>query len=84
MVKQFVFSLLILITTGAFAQDLTATQSIPSSVAAGSSFTVEVTINRGSINGFMKFFQELPPGFTAAEVDSKNGTFSFFGLIILL
>lgn len=77
MMKQFVFSFLILVTAGAFAQDLTATQTFPASVAAGSSFTVEITINRGSINGFMKFFQELPAGFTATEIDSKGGSFSF-------
>ena len=56
MIKQIVFGFLILVTTGAFAQDLTATQTVPSSVSAGSSYTTEVTINRGSINGFMKFF----------------------------
>jgi cell division septation protein DedD len=77
MVKQFVFSFLILVTAGAFAQDLTASQTFPSSVAAGSSFTVEININRGSINGFMKFFQELPAGFVATEIDSKGGSFSF-------
>jgi len=77
MIKQIVFGFLILVTTGAFAQDLTATQTIPSSVAAGSTYTTEVTINRGSINGFMKFFQELPEGFTASEIDSKGGSFSF-------
>jgi hypothetical protein len=77
MIKRFVFGFLILITAGAFGQDLTATQTFPSTAAAGSSFTVEININRGSINGFMKFFQELPPGFTASEIDSKGGSFSF-------
>lgn len=77
MIKQVVFVFLILITAGALAQDLTATQSVPASAAPGSSFTVEININRGSINGFMKFFQELPPGFTATEIDSKGGSFSF-------
>jgi hypothetical protein len=77
MMKQLIFSFLILVTAGAFAQDLTATQTIPASAAAGSSFTVEISINRGSINGFMKFFQELPAGFTATEIDSKGGSFSF-------
>jgi hypothetical protein len=77
MMKQFVFSFLILVTTGAFAQDLTATQVFPASAAPGSTFTVEININRGSINGFMKFFQELPPGFTATEGDSKGGSFSY-------
>lgn len=77
MIKQVVFVFLILITAGALAQDLTATQTVPASAAPGSSFTVEISINRGSINGFMKFFQELPPGFTATEIDSKGGSFSF-------
>jgi hypothetical protein len=77
MIKHFVLCFLILVTVGAFAQDLTATQSVPASAAPGSSFTVEININRGSINGFMKFFQELPPGFTATEIDSKGGSFSF-------
>lgn len=77
MIRQFVFGFLILVTAGAFAQDLTATQNVPTTAAAGSSFTVEININRGSINGFMKFFQELPPGFTASEIDSKGGSFSF-------
>ncbi len=77
MMKQFVFSFLILVSARAFAQDLTATQTFPSSVAPGSTFTVEININRGAINGFMKFFQELPAGFTATEIDSKGGSFSF-------
>lgn len=77
MIKQAVFFLFILLTSGAFAQDLTATQTLPSSAAPGSTFTVEININRGTINGFMKFFQELPPGFTASEIDSKGGSFSF-------
>lgn len=77
MIRQFVFGFLIFITAGAFGQDLTATQNVPATAAAGSSFTVEININRGSINGFMKFFQELPPGFTASEIDSKGGSFSF-------
>ena len=77
MMKQVIFFLLILVATGGVAQDLTATQTVPSSAAPGSSFTVEININRGAINGFMKFFQELPPGFTATEIDSKGGSFSF-------
>jgi hypothetical protein len=77
MIRQLVFCFLTFITAGVFAQDLTATQNVPSSAAAGSSFIVEININRGSINGFMKFFQELPVGFTASEIDSKGGSFSF-------
>lgn len=77
MIRQFVFGFLMMVTAGALGQDLTATQNVPSTAAAGSSFTVEISINRGSINGFMKFFQELPPGFTASEIDSKGGSFSF-------
>ena len=43
----------------------------------GTDFTVETLVNRGSVTGFMKFFQEIPEGFTATEIESKNGTFTF-------
>lgn len=52
-------------------------QKVPQTVKAGSEFTVELTINKGSISGFAKFQQELPAGMTASPLDVKNATFSF-------
>ncbi len=68
---------LFLLTSGLFAQDITATQKLPTSAMPGTEFTVETTVNRSKVNGFMKFFQEIPEGFTAAEIESKGGTFTF-------
>jgi hypothetical protein len=77
MLRSFVFIFITLVASNAIiAQDLTASQIIPNTVAAGSSFIVEIKVNRGSVSGFMKFYQELPKGFTATEIDSKGGSFS--------
>jgi hypothetical protein len=61
----------------ASSQDLTATQNIPATVTPGTDFTVEISINRGTVTGFMKFFQEIPQGCTATDIDSKSGSFTF-------
>ena len=75
MLKSF-FITCLLATKCIVAQDLTASQNIPATVAAGSSFIVEIEVNRNNISGFMKFYQELPQGFTAIEMESKGGSFS--------
>lgn len=78
MLKSLVFTFITLVASSAIAvaQDLTASQIVPNTVVAGSSFIVEVKINRGNVSGFMKFYQELPKGFTATEIESKGGSFS--------
>lgn len=76
MYKYFTF-LLLFLTTGLFAQNITATQKVPVSAMPGTDFIIETTINKGNSKDFMKFFQEIPEGFTATEIESKNGTFSF-------
>lgn len=77
MIKHIAFAFLFFAVSISFAQELTATQKLPATVDPNSEFTVEITINRGQINGFMKFFQPLPEGFTATEIDSKGGSFTF-------
>lgn len=76
MYKYFTF-LLLFLTTGLFAQDITATQKIPKTAMPGTEFTVETTIYKAGVTGFMKFFQEIPEGFTATEIESKAGAFTF-------
>lgn len=56
---------------------LTAFQKAPATAAPGASFIVKLSINRGAVDGFMKFSQALPEGYTALEIDSKNGDFRF-------
>ncbi|HWY98142.1 MAG TPA: hypothetical protein VNY36_03555, partial [Bacteroidia bacterium] len=51
---------------------VTVTQTAPPSANPGSSFTVEVTINKGATTGFAKYQADLPQGFTAKEGE-KNG-----------
>ncbi len=78
------YKLIILILIGVFSSfnffgdgDVTLTPSIPSQVEAGKEFTVEITIHKGDIEGFARFQQELPVGFTAIEKKSANGEFHF-------
>lgn len=56
---------------------LTAFQKAPATAVPGASVIVKLSINRGAVDGFMKFSQALPVGYTALEIDSKNGDFRF-------
>jgi cell division septation protein DedD len=60
-----------------FAEGITVTQNIPSSVKPDSEFTIELTINKGSIGGFAKLQQDLPEGFTAFQDENNGASFSF-------
>ncbi len=60
-----------------FTEGVTVTQNVPSSAKAESEFTIEVTINKGSIGGFAKLQQELPEGFTAIEDKNSGASFTF-------
>ncbi len=57
-----------------FQTNVTATQSVPASADAGSSFMVEVSINKADISGFAKYQEDLPKGFTAVAVDKQGAT----------
>ncbi|MDQ3048999.1 MAG: hypothetical protein M3R27_15730 [Bacteroidota bacterium] len=60
-----------------FADGITVTQKVPSKVKADSEFTVELTINKGTIGGFAKLQQDLPEGFTAVQEDNNGASFTF-------
>lgn len=60
-----------------FSQDLTATVKTVNSVIAGKDFIVEISINKTGTGGFMKYFQELPPGYSATTIETKGGDFTF-------
>lgn len=70
------FIILLISCIQSFGQ-LAALQKVPATVSAGSSFTVKLSINRGSINGFMKLSQSLPEGYSAVEIESKSGDFRY-------
>lgn len=62
---------------GLSAQNITGTQKIPTNALPGTDFIVETTVNKGTIKDFMKFFQEIPEGLVASEMESQGGTFTF-------
>ncbi|MBA3971010.1 MAG: hypothetical protein H0X46_02510 [Bacteroidetes bacterium] len=76
MLKFFSFFFFLFVSQ-ALCSQITATQKIPAGAMPGTDFIVETTINRGTVNGFMKFFQEIPEGLTASEIESSSGTFTF-------
>jgi hypothetical protein len=51
--------------------------NLPETANAGEEFLVEVTINKGDIDGFARFEQELPVGFKAEARQIANGEFRF-------
>jgi hypothetical protein len=77
MFKCFSFIFLLFVTSTIVGQEVTASQKIPSSVMPGTDFIIETTINRGNVNGFMRFFQELPEGFIPTDIESKGGSFTY-------
>lgn len=57
--------------------DISVSTNIPSQMNPGDEIIAEITINKGSVAGFVKFQQDYPEGFLVSEVDSKGGNFSF-------
>lgn len=77
MVKYFRFIFLLFVVKSSLAQEISATQKFPDTAIPGGDYIVEITVNRKGITGFMKFFQGVPEGCTAKEIESKGGSFSF-------
>ncbi|HEX8517010.1 MAG TPA: hypothetical protein VF868_12475 [Bacteroidia bacterium] len=69
--------ILLILTSISYGQDITATLKAPSSIEPGKDLPVEITVNKAGVTGFIKYFQELPAGFTAADIDSKGGNFTY-------
>lgn len=60
-----------------FADGITITQNVPSTVKTEGEFTVELTINKGTVGGFAKLQQDLPEGFTATQDENSGASFTF-------
>jgi len=60
-----------------FGGDVTLKMDAPNQVNAGSEFVVEITIDKSNIEGFARFQQELPSGFTAESIDNGGADFTF-------
>jgi len=72
-----VFNLVGILIMNLFSGDITLTIDAPNEVVAGTEFTVSVTINKGTTDGFARFQQELPAGFTAEVIEAAGSDFSF-------
>lgn len=77
MFKKILFAIGIFAITNGYSQEVTVAQKLPASATPGTDITVEVYIFKGAISGFMKFYQEMPDGFTATVIESKGGSFTF-------
>lgn len=60
-----------------FSGDVDVVQKIPTTLTQGKEALVEITISKENVIGFAKVQQELPEGFTAEPVETKEATFSF-------
>ena len=67
----------ILSLLGFISSQVSLELNLPETANAGDEFLVEVRINKGDIEGFARFQQDLPVGFTAEARNTANGEFRF-------
>jgi hypothetical protein len=73
-----IFHLLgILLVNVFFGGDVSVNIEASGQIDAGKEMMVQVTINKGDLNGFSRFQMELPAGITATNMSSANADFSF-------
>lgn len=60
-----------------FSGSVSLNMVAPKEVNAGKEFEVEVTLDKGDVNSFARFQQDLPAGLSAQVVDASNADFSF-------
>jgi hypothetical protein len=77
MLRKIFFTLSIFIYFSSFSQELTATVKTVGSVNSGQDFIVELTVTKPASIGFIKYFQDLPGGYSATNIESKGGDFTF-------
>ena len=65
-----------------FAGDVTLTQTAPAKANPGDVFTVEISINKGTLGGFAQMKCEIPEGFTAEQGENAGSEFKFSGQIV--
>ncbi len=59
------------------SEDVSLSVGVPSEVNAGAEFDVELTLEKGSIESFARFQQDLPNGLSAQVVDPASANFTF-------
>ena len=69
-----VFAIGTLLDDGVIIEDNT-----PSVLAPGEEVAVEISVNKGSVEGFAKLQVELPEGLTASAIETNGASFTFSG-----
>lgn len=58
-------------------QDINVSMQVPEKVYGGHAFQVTLTIDKGDLESFSRYTQELPYGLTASRVSTANADFTF-------
>jgi hypothetical protein len=56
---------------------ISVTSTIPSSMAGGKEVTLEITVNKGAMNGFAKLQLDLPAEFEVKSAEEKGATYTY-------
>lgn len=70
-------NLLVILALQIFPGDVSVKLDAPAEVQAGSEFEISITMNKGDLDGFSRFQQNIPAGLVASPVASSNADFSF-------
>ncbi len=70
-------NLLLILAFQIFPGGVSVKMDVPAEVQAGSEFEVKVTLNKGDLEGFSRFQQNIPAGLTASSVSSSDADFTF-------
>jgi hypothetical protein len=80
MIKYFLFlistSSIMLLNVLKF-EDVEITHNIPDYLVSGSTYDVDFTIEKGSVEGFAKFQMDVPDGIEVKSVEVSNSSFTF-------
>ncbi|HTA62216.1 MAG TPA: SPOR domain-containing protein [Bacteroidia bacterium] len=78
LIKQSLLTISCFTFSLAFSQEVSITNSLPASAAAGQAIEAKYNLTKSPTMGsFAKFQVDLPAGFTAESVDIKGGNFTF-------
>ncbi len=65
-------------------QNVVVTQQAPTEIEAGKEAVIELTINKGNIDGYARLQQHLPLGFKAEPISIGNAQFTFEDQFIMI
>ncbi len=73
----YIFNFISVFFLSFFDEPVFVTLQAPEEAKVGSSFVVEIKINKATIKGFARYTQQLPIGYTAEPVNIPTGDFTF-------